>query len=149
MAITDSLYTFSNYVYDQLVAAKDDLGLVDVYYGDQDRLPRTPSVCVDPGQKTSTLSEAQRTTSIEFIVYVYIYANAVDSVQENKRTADKLGEDVERLLNQDPTCGGTVIHGYSQMIESGYVEKSGGILRSSRITFSGQSKSRLPAAQWN
>ena len=147
--LTSSLHDFSEYLFNTLTAASVDLGLQAVYYGDQNKLPVTPVACVEPEQKVRTLSDAQRGTTVDFTVSIYIYHGAIDSVQENRRNADRMADKVEEVLHRDLTCGGLVIHSYAESIESGYSQKAGSIQRTSRIVFTGRSKHRLPAAPWN
>ena len=144
MSLTDSLVTVVDAVVAKLEAAADDLGLTDVFYGDQELIPRSPAACVETGTKDRSLRGATRRTDNAFTVYVLVYHSEVRSPQSNRRDADVLAESIETLLHQDKTLGGLVTHCYVTRLESGYSRKQNALLRSSRLTFVGENVLQLP-----
>ena len=145
---TASLYTFTDWVYNLLMTNSVSLGLQLVTYGDQLQLPVTPAACVEPDNKQNSYKGMQRAIYVDFQVSVYVYYGKVDSIQQNKREADQLGESIETLLHKDPTCGGLVTKSLVTAIEPGYADKVGTLYRTTKITFTGGSQDRLPAAPW-
>jgi hypothetical protein len=143
--LTGSLELVCQYLFELLEANKDILQLEDVFYGDQDKLPRTPAACVEPGEKDRELKGAQRMTRVTFRIYVLIYHSAVTSPQSNRRSADRTAEAIEGLIHSDPRMGGLVIHGFCTNVSSGYANRTGTLVRASRITFEAQSQELLPS----
>jgi len=129
----------------------DDGGAIDVWYSDQDRLPRTPAICIEPDEKQRTLEGAPNMTINEFTVFILVYHNAVRDVQVTREECDRLAYEIEKLIHQDlqltngdPTP--RVIHGYVRSNESGYTFKQGTLYRTARLTYYGKSKTSLPTA---
>lgn len=142
--LTGSLKVFTSYYYDLLVAHKSDLGLQAVYYGDQDHLPVSPAVCVEPQGKTRTLVRIGRGTDVEFSLFLLLYGSKIRDPQTNRADIDQLAEDIEALVHQDERLGGLVVTSLVTRIESGYATKSNAIMRASRLTIEARSQERLP-----
>jgi len=121
-----------------------------VMIGDQDRIAATPTVCIEPGDKTRTLSGVSNMTTNVFIIYVLIYHNKVQDNQLTRMEVDQIGYDIEWLIHQDLqlTNGGApnVIHGFVQGHESGYTYKANTLYRTARLTYTCTNKTSLPAA---
>lgn len=143
MTITGSLVTVADALTAKLVANKESLGIEDVFYGDQNLIPRSPAVCVETGNKARALAGATRRTDNIFVVYILVYHSEIRSPQSNRRAADALAESIETLIHQDPTLGGLVTHGYVTSVEPGYVDRPN-TMRACRITYEGQSRTLLP-----
>jgi hypothetical protein len=143
---TDSLVTVSDAIVAKLEEHLEELGLNDVFFGDQDLIPRSPAVCVEPGDKVRDLQGATRRTENVFTIYLLVYHSEVRSPQSNRRDADSLAEAIETLLHGDATLGGLVRHCYVIKIESGYSRKSNALMRSSRITFEARNMTMLPSS---
>ena len=143
MAYSDSIVTLCQYIVDKLVAHSEDLGIVDVLYGDQERIAVSPSVCVEPGPKLRDLQGATRRTENRITIFVIVYHSEVRSTQSNRKDADALAEAVEAVLHLDPTLGGYVRHSYVTSIVPGYVTKANGPMRASRVTFEASNMTRI------
>jgi len=142
---TDSLLVFSQAVRDRIQDNLLALDIMDVYFGDQGKIPRVPAACVEPVDKTRVLDGAPRRTLNEIQVYILIYHALVDDVQVTLEQSIQRAEAVETLLHSDPQFGGLVIHCLVQSIESGYAERGkGSLYRTSRLTFVGTTKTNLP-----
>jgi hypothetical protein len=102
-------------------------------------------VCVEPDHKTNQLKGAPRRIRIDIRNFLLVYFAYVGSPQDNRHAADELAESIETLLHKDATLGGLVIDSMVDDVESGYVTKSGSLVRGSRITFSAQSQGMLPS----
>lgn len=139
MPLTNSLVEVCDYQYNKMVDNKANLGLVDVYFGDQDKIPVTPVVCIEPQIKTNILNEAGagRLISIEFRLFFLVYYSFIQSPQDNRRGADALAEAIESVVHSDRTLGGLITHGYCTDVESGYTTKGNSLIRSNKITFVG------------
>jgi len=147
MVLSNSLVEVCDYQFDKMVENKANLVLADVFYGDQNLIPVTPVVCIEPQIKTNTLDEsaAARKISIEFRLFFLVYFAFIQSPQDNRRGADALAEAIETIVHTDRTLGGLVIHGYCTDVESGYTTKSNSLIRSNRITYVAKSQIILPS----
>jgi len=129
----------------------DDGNDMDVWYGDQNTIGRTPSVCIEPDEKQRTLEGAPNMTVNEFTVFILIYHNKVQDMQITRKECDVLAYEIEKLIHQDLQLlnGGStprLIHGFVRSNESGYVYKGNTLYRVARLTFYGKNKTSLPVA---
>jgi hypothetical protein len=145
MTLTASLTEVCKYIENQLRINQSLLGLEEVYYGDQAKIPVTPVACVEPGEKRSSYKGAQRMTRVEIEGYVLVYHSAVTSPQDNRETADKLAEDIAAIINSHAQLEGLVINNMVTNIESGYADRGSTTMRSSRITFVALTQELLPS----
>jgi hypothetical protein len=144
MTLTDSIEATTEFTQAKITAAKADLGLADVWRGDQQKLPRYPACCVIAGPKNRELNGMPRKTLVTLEMYVQIYHGAVSDVQLNDTIATTLTEAVETLLHADSTLGGLVIDSMVNNIEPGYANKAGTLVRATRLTFLATSQVLLP-----
>ncbi len=128
----------------------------DIYYGDQDVIPRVPSVCVEPATKDRDLKSSAAPSGVtenNFTIYILVY-HAGPSGLVARPQADELGEAIEYLLHQDVwlSNGGArpgsdkVIHGFVTRSETGYTYRSKTLYRSVRMTWQGFTKLLLNTA---
>lgn len=152
MANTDSVDLVVQYVIDKLKtnyaaltsAVGGQVGSADdVYYGDQEKFPRTPSICVDPGTMDRTLQGVSFRTDNNFVIYILVYHAKLQDNQLTRKEAQQVSEAIETLLHQDPQLGGLTIHSFCSRNESGYVYRRDTMYRTNRITFEPYSKTRL------
>lgn len=144
MVYSDSIVTLCQYIVDKLTDNAEALGLVDIYYGDQERIATSPAACVEPGPKNRDLQGANRRTENTITIYVIVYHSEIRSPQSNRKDADALAEAIEAVLHLDPTLGGYVRHSYVTNISPGYVNKINGPMRASRLTFEASNITMLP-----
>jgi hypothetical protein len=147
MTAPDSVYgmltNFCNYTFDSLVENKEALGLADVFYDDQNQIPRTPTACVVPDEKSRELAGVPRLSQNTFGLYVLLYTSKIGDVQDNARDALAFAEQVEFFLHSDPTLGGLVVHSFCTRTEPGYRTRDKTTFRACRIKFEGINKSVL------
>lgn len=115
----------------------------DVFYGDQQQIPRTPAICVEPDGKKRTIDGVPRRSANEFSLYVLLYVSAVTDSQSNARQALDLAEQVEDFLHKDPTLGGLLVHSFCSELEPGYRQRKDTLFRACRIKFEGINKTVL------
>lgn len=145
MPLTASLVEFNDALLTKLRTNQGALGINCLFYGDQDRIPGTPCVCLEPDVKSSSLKGAPRRTQVNFVTYLLIYHSEVTSPQDNLRSANVLAEQIETLIHADRTLGGLVIHCMVAATDSGYVRKNNTLMRSSRLTVTAESQDMLPS----
>lgn len=141
---TDSIVVFCDAILDLLVAHKDELGIQDVYWGDQVKIPRVPSVCVEPTIKSRDLQGVPRRTLNTFEAYVIIYHARLQDVQITARESALFAEAVETVFHLDAQFSGLFIHTLCTSIEPGFATRAGTNYRASRLTCTGISKLSLP-----
>lgn len=121
-----------------------------VFYGDQDRIAVTPTVCVEPSDKTRELSGAPNMTENTFEIFILVYHNKVQDNQLTRKEVDQVAYEIEQLLHQDlqlKVAGvPKLIHGFVMRNESGYVFKGGTLYRTARLTYRGKNKTSLPVS---
>lgn len=147
--LTDSYVTVAQAVNSILVANRTTLGLQDVFYGDQNRIPRTPAACVEPGGKSRTLNGMPRRTDLTLTAYVLVYHFRLATAEAVRLENDTLAEDIEAFLHIDAQLKDTegeavVIDSMVTSIESGYQMKANSLFRASRLTFEARSQIQLP-----
>jgi hypothetical protein len=145
MALAVKLSEVCDDLITMLAAQAEKYGIPDegIFYGDQERIPVSPCICVEPYTKAATLYGAGRMTEVILQVYVLVYHSEIRDLESNRRDADRLAEDLSDLLNYDATFGGRAIHCFVSEVQSGYSQKQNTTVRSSKITFEVRSQERL------
>lgn len=150
-SLTDSLDAVAQFLMDKIVTNADTLRTSDnivvnpefVYYGDQNKIPGTPAVCIEPNNRGRTLQGVSYRTDNEFLVFIMVYVSRVQDEQLSRKQAQQLSEAIEALIHKDAQLGGLLIHGFCELNESGYTFRNGTLFRTNRITYSGYSKTAL------
>lgn len=154
---TDSLLTTSQRIYNLLKANAATLGLVgpdgtiNVWFGDQNLLPQTPAVCVEPGTKTRDLKGIPDMTDNNMDVHVFLYHSAVAKEQQQARQDTiQFAEAIERFFHQNQlnmvnSAGDQIIvHGYFRSLDAGYQYKNGSTLHNAvHMIWTGYTKTSL------
>lgn len=132
-------------VYDLLTNSKVALGLQDVWYGDQNLIPRYPAVAVEAGPFTRQLAGigGKGRTDNQIRVLLLVYSAKIADVQTTRKATDILSETIMDKLHEDITMGNTVIHGFVTAIEPGYATRGGTLMRTTRITWEGFTKTGI------
>lgn len=148
MPLHDSYYQFAKDTQVLVEANQVALGLTDVFFGDQTKIPRTPAVCIEPGGKTRELNGIPRRTYVTLTVYLILYHYRIDGIESIREDNDFLTEQLEAVLHVDAQmkAGGeaTVIDSMVRDIESGFQQKANSLFRASRLTFEAHSQMQLP-----
>lgn len=152
--LTDSALTLSQRMFDILTANAAALGLnaggeVNVWYGDQDSIPRTPAVCVEPGTKRRTLAGVPDMTELNLDVHLLVYHNAIAEQQASRKFCIQIAEGIEQFLhinhlNMVNSLGEQIIvHGLVTEFDPGYVYKQGTLNHSVHMIWTALSKTSL------
>jgi len=142
--LTGSLKAIADYYFTLMTDNMSGLGLQAVYYGDQDNVPVSPVVCVEPDTKSRTLARIGRGTDVEFSLFLLLYGSSIRDPQANRSDIDALAEAVESLVHQNERLGGLAVTSLVSRVESGYATKANAIMRASRLTVEVHSQERLP-----
>jgi len=87
---------------DLIIANKNELGVVDVFYGNHTMVPNSPSVVVKPGRKSRALNGVAAPggrTKNQLMALIDVLSAEVLSGEEEARLAiDTIAENIEKLL---------------------------------------------------
>ena len=144
MQATDRVVVVAKYVQGRIEEAKSELGFKGVFYRDQNKVPFTPAVCVEPSTKRRDLQGVPRATRVTMEVVLLIYLYRIGSLEDVGADVDTLAEDLEAFLHLDPQMGGQVIHNYVSTVEYGYAQRDTSLFRTVRMTLEADSKVNLP-----
>ena len=142
--MSDNLNTSRASIIGQYIVTKFEedtsLGFEAVYYGDQDLIPHTPTMCVDTGITGRELAGAPFRTINHIQIFLLIYHSPMSNSQKSRLECDQFTEAVVAKMHEDLNLNGLVIHGYCTSLEPGYATRGGALLRASRITWEGLTK---------
>jgi hypothetical protein len=145
--LTDRLTVVAQGIIDILERDKAELGIEDVFYGDQSLINGAAVVCVEPGVLQRELAgggASNRTENILTVfILVYIIGFAKGSNESIRKENDELGERIATRLHEDPQLGGLVNSSFIHSIESGYRLRGDQTHRTARLTWQGTSKTYL------
>lgn len=144
MPLSSDISVLGSYWEAVFEAAKAGLGLTDVWYGDQIRIPRTPCLCIETGPTLSELSGAPYRMMHTFTIYFMLYVAKIQDEQVTRLTADQKMEQIKTVLHADHQMGAPpnnlVIHGHVSAREPGFAHRGGSLMRAARVTWTGMSK---------
>jgi hypothetical protein len=147
--VITAIYDWIDYWEQKFKLAAGDFGYEQdmVFYGDQDRIPGYPAICLEP-DLTDYSEPAQtylgRKTSIALSFFILVYHGEVRDPQINRRDADVLAKGCADLVHSHFTGEGRVIYCWVSSITSGYATKAGTPVRASRLTVSAMTQDQLP-----
>lgn len=132
-------------VLDIAEAGAPGLGILDVWYGEQLRIPRTPALAVESSFVEWKLDGvgAQGRTRNTFTIFVIGYISKLQDNQITRKAVDEMMEDVAALYTADTTWGGAVIYGLPVSYEPGYTTRQGESFRVGRLTLEGMTKTNV------
>lgn len=143
MALTDSLVDIGDALHSYLEQGKITLDMRDIWYDITGLVPRTPAILIEPDNKIRELVATGHQTLNTFTVgVVIVHSRMADSSITNKECLTK-AESVEAYLHQNRTLDGLLIHSYVTNIEQGTVTQQKVLLRATRLTWQGISKTRI------
>lgn len=139
---TDDADVVATYVLSLIRGIQAANGIADVFYGDEKKLPRTPTVCVIPGPETSEYSGVGgRPVMMVFTTYVMVYYSKVQDTQVNRHASLGLAKTLKHAIHADGTLGGNVIDVLVTNLDPGMALKAPNTLYdASRLTLRSRSK---------
>lgn len=118
-------------------------GLAECYYGDQVKIPKTPTLCIDPAQTVRNVNSTGEASENDFSFNIILYSAGLGDVQGIQRDMDELAELIMDDLNSLGTLGDLIIFGYAVAIDFHYVVKNNRLMRANRIVWTAKTKTRL------
>ena len=148
MPLTDQPSVLTQYQVDLLKANAVALGIPNIptggpsiFYGDQQLIPVTPTLCVESVERNRELMNTGNNAQVTFTQYIYIYHGKVQDDQLNVKECNEFAEQVEQVLNADKQMGGNVIYGYViQMTPGVLVRSPRTMMRATRLAWTGLSQ---------
>jgi hypothetical protein len=127
-----------------LEGIKATIQVEDVFYGDQELIPRFRALCVEPSEVTRELAGvgAGGQTLNTFTVLMYLYHGPYHNSQQNRQENEHAAALVQTALHDNLDLGGTVIHGFVVRGESGAANR-GSLLAVHRLVWQGINKTLL------
>ena len=149
MPLAQKCSEIASYIEGLLETNKVSLQLADVWFGDQQLLPHTPSACVIVGATEFTSAGSPRRVQADFEVQVLIYHCKLQDQQVTELECSQRAEATAALLNAIITGHGILVGSFVTKIEPGFVDKNNGQTwyKTSRVTFSGFSLFNLPLGE--
>lgn len=156
MLTTDDFVAIAEYIVGQLRTDFAQVTTTDqaitlwadaIFYGDQHKIPKAPTLCVEPGPYLASLIGAsaslpRKDNTIQLIFM--LYHGKIQDVQLTRQQCDELARSLMKYLDsQRTTMGGRVIFGHVISIEPGYAVRGGDELRAARITWEGKSRTTV------
>lgn len=118
----------------------------DIYYGDQERYPRFPSLAVEPAPTERQLYQTGLQEKIDFTMYLLLFHGPIATTSDRRKETDTLAQSVVDQLHTDRKLGGLVVHGHPTNVEPGFFARGGAMLVAHRITWTGTSRHLMPAS---
>lgn len=156
MALADRISPVTDAVRNIVIQNAPDLGIsespgntlgggYDIYWPDQQKIPRTPCVCIDSGdyQRTLTGIGGKGRTDNTFVVVLMCYLCKVQDIQLTEQSVEDFAEGIMDALHADVTLGGVVTHGFVTRIEPGYASRANTLYRTARVTWEGLTKTLI------
>ena len=120
-----------------------ELGLEDVFYGDQALVPRFPAVAVEGESKETTPTDLGQAGTVLMNVLVIVYHSKIGDNQTTREQCDTFAEGIEDFIHTDRQLGGLVTHSWVAGIDYGYARRNNELLRAARIRVQAISKTRI------
>jgi hypothetical protein len=139
MPLTKSLPIVTEAVKTLLDTNANTLGLLGVFYGDENLIPDYPAATVHGGTKRRVIATT-RQYDIFMPVQVILYFGKVDNLRLNTKESELLAESVEDLLHSDRKMGGLVINSFVTRMEPGQLVRQSEVVKATRITWEGRSR---------
>lgn len=152
MAHTDRDEVIAEAIYNLILANKDTFELDDVFYGNQNMIPRASAAVVMASGKRRVLAGVSAPggrTENSMMVSVSLNWSKVGDEATERRAVDDRAYEIEKLLHADTTLGGIIIHGYVADVERGESSiANGSMFRSVVMSYIATTKTYLspPAA---
>jgi len=148
VAHTDKVTVVAVAIKNLILANKSTLGLADVFFGQHNMIPRSPTAVVMSGTKRRELAgvSAPGGRTMNYLpVFIDVHSSRVgtESEEEKQLVLENIADSIEFLLHQDPTLGGIIIHGFVQSSDPGITFIGNSQFNTVRLAFEGKTKTYL------
>jgi hypothetical protein len=143
VALASHAHEVAEYWYNQALLNKRDLMLEDVWYGDQNLLPTTPSMCVLAGPTRREWNGGPYAVLHNFQVFFLVFIGKLQDKQLNEIQGLEIAGIVEDFIHADKFSGGLTLAGHVSDNEPGAVNRAGSWVRTYRLTYQAISKTLI------
>ena len=141
----------SKYIRRLLELHKVEFDIKALFYGDQDQIPASPTVCVEPAQTEREWSGAPYQTDNEIDIAILVYMTGLEDNTTIQEKCDKLTDDIADFINKEALSemfdgnqlNGMLTSGHCRRHEYGYRMLGDKKMRANRLIFRGYSKTKL------
>jgi hypothetical protein len=139
-------------IFDLIELNKATLFLDDVFYGNQNMIPRASAAVVTAMGKRRALAGVAAPggrTDNDLMIIIDLHWSKVGDEATERKNCDDRAYALEQLIHADTTIGGIIIHGFIDSVDRGETQiANGSMFRSVRMSFTGRTKTYLspPAA---
>jgi len=132
-----------------LLKTDTSLRLKDVFYGDQELIPRVPAVTVEGGLKRRSYNQTGLQTNVDLSVFITVFHGGVKDKSVLQKDIDERTQLIEAALHGNPkltttsNTGGYVIHSLVVSNEPGFITRGRTVFLASRLTWEGLVKERI------
>jgi hypothetical protein len=149
--LTGSTLELAERFYEILDLAKAELGIADVWFGDQNIVPRVPAVCVEPGVERRELQGVPDMVLMRIDTGISLYHSKVDRTQQvARRECVLFAENIKRFLHVNHlrifSADGTrqmTIHGFCTELDPGYAFMQGSRYNAVQMVWTSTTKESL------
>jgi len=117
-----------------------------VYYGDQERIPRTPAAAVMSGPRTRDFNQTGIQYEIMFDTHILVYHGLIQDLATLTKTSEELVETLEATMHLTanrklPDSGDPrIVHGYISSVEPGFAQRGKALFVVHRMTHTSRSR---------
>ena len=115
----------------------------DIFYGDQNAIPRVPTITVEPAEKRRRYNQTGLQTNVDLEVAIMVYHARITDLQVSQKELDERTEAIEDALHANTTLDGLVINGLVESIVPGFVTRGREVFIGSRLTWTAVVKERI------
>lgn len=150
--LSDSTLDVANRFFTILDEVKAELGIQDVWFGDQILVPRVPAVCVEPGTERRQIQGVPDMTLMLIETGFYIYHSKVDRTQQlARRECNAFAQRIKnylhvnhlRLYSDDTNTQQLTIHGFCTLLDPGYTYRQGTLYNAVQMVWTSTTKTSL------
>jgi len=151
-ALSDSTLEVAQRFKSILESVKAEMGLQDVWFGDQLLVPRTPCICVEPGTERRQLQGVPDMTLMQIETGFYLYHSKVDREQQLSRVeCNALAQRIKnylhvnhiRLYSDATQTRQLTIHGFCTLLDPGYSYRQGTLYNAVQMVWTSTTKTSL------
>ena len=144
MVMTSNVVTITQAWID-LLKLERQLGLHDVFYGDQELIANVPALTVESGSKVRDYTQTGLQTDVGITMIFVLFHSRVTDKQVTKKQLDEKAEALETFIHANTNLDGLVINGLVTSSEPGFIDRGRIIFHAHRLTWEALVKERIGA----
>lgn len=127
-----------------LVGRKQNLGLRDIWYGDDnDLIPQTPAIVIAPGVKERELTNTGYTTLNTFRFTLMLFHSRLTDPTVVRKECDAKAEQLEDTLHSNKRLGNLLLTSHVRSMEYGAAFRNNVALKATRLLWVATSQTRI------